>query len=318
MLASPRHSRAPAPEQGRAAKTPATAVTKRALLIERLGGPLNNLTPEIRSFGYEVLRAADAHAGANLISSLRRLSLVLINGATLRTDPARFVGAIKEHHPDLPILWLADETKSGQPPPDKLEFVSDDLEKLRARIARIVHEGFYSAEFIRKVMACAQGVVRDFGLPDTASEPCIKSSLSTLSEVTAFILFYGGGLAGHVLLSASVGDLSTVYRQQFRGATSFGHDDLEDFLGEVSNCMVGQIKALVPTGAEDCRIGLPHFIRGINAGFRYKAGTPSLAIDFGGGGNRLQFELCIHRFDGGAGRADESEGSMKAGIVTFL
>jgi hypothetical protein len=297
---------------------PPSPVTRRALLVERLGGPLNALTPSIEKLGYEVVRASDAHAITRLVSSLRRLSLVIINGSSVRIDATRLVGAIKDLHPDLPVLWFESEAKSGGALPTKIDFVCSDVEKLGAHIARIVHEDFYSPALILQVIESAQAVLSEFGWKAAASGPCIKSSLTTLNEVTSLIFFWGSGLAGHMLLSASAGDLSRMHGLQFPKAPATGQDDLEDFLGEVANQILGQIKGWLNLDEGDARMGLPHFIRGAGTGFRYKAGMPSLAIDFSSEGQKLQVELCMHRFDSEVPRPGERAQQLKRGVLTFL
>jgi hypothetical protein len=296
--------------------TPARAeVTKRALLVERLGGPLNALTSKIERLGYEVLRASDANAVAGLVGSLRRLSLVVVNGEALRADPVRLVGAIKERHPDLPVFWLQADRAAA---PKKVDYVAPDLDKLEARIGRLVRESFYSPAFIRAVVSGGQTVFEDFGASTVASEPCIKSSLTSLSELTSFLFFHGTGLAGHTILSASEGDVGSLYRAQFPKAQAVGQDDVEDFLGELTNRIGGQIKRCVDPDAGECRMGLPHFIRGVGAAFRAKAGTPAVAVEFVSEERRFQMELCLHRFDHAMIRADESHPGMKPGALTFL
>jgi CheY-specific phosphatase CheX len=289
--------------------------TKRALLVERLGGPLNALTAKIERLGYEVLRASDANAVTGLVGSLRRLSLVIVNGDGLRADPARLVGAIKERHPDLPILWLQADRAAA---PRKVDYVSSELDKLEMRLDRMVSETFYSPSFIRAVVAGAQAVFEDSGAIMQASEACIKSSLTSLNELTSFIFFYGPGLAGHTILTASEGDVASLYRKKFPKAQATGQDDIEDFLGELTNRIGGQIKRCLDPDAGDCRIGLPHFIRGAGASFRYKAGTPALAVEFVSDERKFQMELSLHRFDHATIRADENRTAMTPGVVTFL
>jgi CheY-specific phosphatase CheX len=262
-----------------------------------------------------VLRASDSNAVAGLVGSLRRLSLVLVNGESLRSDAVRLVGAIKERHPDLPVLWLQADRAAA---PKKVDFVATDIEKLEGRLDRMVRETFYAPAFVRAVASGAQSVFADFGAPAQPSEPYIKSSLTSLSELTSFIFFYGEGLAGHVLLSATAGDVASIYRTQFPKTQTLGQDDIEDFLGELTNRIGGQIKRCVDPQTGEYRMGLPHFIRGVGTAFRYKAGTPALALDLVSDERKFQMELCLHRFDHGMIRAADSQSGMQSGVITFL
>ena len=47
-------------------------LVRHALLVERIDGPLNELTPSLRAYGYQVMRASDARAidGDPVASSL--------------------------------------------------------------------------------------------------------------------------------------------------------------------------------------------------------------------------------------------------------
>lgn len=306
------HSRRTKRPPAAAQPTPSSGDTaKRALLVERLGGPLVSLTAELEREGYEVLRASDSNAVTGLVGSLRRLSLVVVNGESLRLHPVRLIGAIKERHPDLPVLWLQG---SGPTAPPKVDYVVADLKMVGATIGRMARQTFYSPSFVRAVVSGAQGVFADLGAPAVPSEPCIQSSLTVLSELASFILFYGPGVSGHALLTASAGDVASVYRAQFPKAQA-GEDDFEDFLGEMTNRVSGQIKRCM---APDARMGLPYFIRGAGTAFRTKAGTPALALEFVSGDRRFQMELCLHRFDHAVIRAGEASTQMPTGVVTFL
>jgi hypothetical protein len=101
-------------------------------------------------------------------------------------------------------------------------------------------------------------------------------------------------------------------------ADAVGEDDIEDFLGEVTNRIGGQIKRCVDPGTGECRMGLPHFIRGAGATFRHKAGTPALAVELASGQRKFHMELCLHRFDHGMISAADGPPAMEPGVVTFL
>jgi len=282
--------------------------------VERLGGPLVTLTREVERLGYEVLRASDSNAVKGLVGSLRRLSLVVVNGESLRLDPARLVGGIKERHPDLPVLWLCANRSAA---PAKVDYAATDLKSIEAYIGRTAHESFYSPAFVRAVVSGAEDVFADFGAPAVPSKPCIQSSLTVLSELASFVLFYGAGLSGHALLTASTGDVASVYRTQFPKGQA-GEDDFEDFLGEMTNRVSGQIKRCMDTNTRECRMGLPYFIRGSGAAFRPNARMPALSLELTSGERRFQMELCLHRFDNKSIRSADSASQIPAGVVTFL
>jgi CheY-specific phosphatase CheX len=294
------------------------AATRRALVIERLGGPLNDLTPTIQALGYEIVRAGDASTLVRLVGSLRRLSVVLVNGDVVRAEPVRLVTTLKERHPDLPILWLQAKSKLPAHLRTKIDWIGEDIQKLESRIVRMGRSDFYSPKFIDNVIASTQAVLADFGWQVQPSDPCIKSSLSTLREVTAFLHFYGATLTGQVLASASMGDVDRIYRQHFPSATPAGRDDIEDFLGETANQIAGQIKRFLPEDVADCRMGMPYFIRGDGAGFRRKAAAPSLIVEFNGSDQKMQFELCLHGFEDKRPPLDDGEHGLKPGVVNFL
>jgi hypothetical protein len=288
---------------------PLSKVIKRALLIERAGGPLITLTPCLERSQCEVMRTADVKTVAALVRDLRRLSMALVNGSSLRSDPLSLVRTIKDQHPDLPILWFTEDgaTLKGRPA-QKVELVGSDLVKLEATLAARMRDGFYSQPFVEHLKSLAKAVLSDAHLPGDPAEICIKSSLTALSELNVFISFNGRGFAGHLVLSSTMGDLRLGYARQFPDGHAAGHDDLEDFLGETANRLMGRLKQSIEGDDGDSRIGAPTFVRGAGAGFRHKAGGPTLAIDFGNGAERLQLELCLYRFDDwalGAGRSQE-------------
>jgi hypothetical protein len=146
----------------------------------------------------------------------------------------------------------------------------------------------------------------------------VKANLSELSEINAFLAFYGARLSGHVVLSASAGDLTAAYRGRFPRVKFPGTDDLEDLLGEIANQIVGQLKRSIQLDGAECKMGMPYFIRGDSASVRYKADVPSLSIDFGNGTRKLHLELCVHRFDGGTIIDGPVSAHLKPGSIQFL
>jgi CheY-specific phosphatase CheX len=293
------------------------AVTKRALLVERVGGPLSGLTPIIQACGGEVSRAADARTAETLAARARRLWLVAINGDFVANDGDRLVASIKTQHPDLPILWYCADPK-GAAGIRKLDLVTNDLKQLEARISCLMREEFYSAGFVQQVLAGVRGVLNGFSIDVQASDPGVKSTLTELSEVNAYLPFSGPRVSGHVVVSTSIGDLTSAYRNLFPRNKFPGQDDLEDLLGEIANQVVGHIKRCIQLEGTDCRMGLPHFLRGQAASLRHKVGAPSLCVEFSNKTQKLYLEICIHRMDGVA-VAEASEGDhLRPGAFKLL
>jgi hypothetical protein len=293
-------------------------VAKHALFVERIGGPLNDLTPRMAELGFQVVRASEAQAVSSLIKSLRRLCLVAVNGDSLKVGAPQLIAGIKTQHPDMPVLWLSKDRVAGRALASKVELVTDDVQKLEAWVAKVAQAHFYSPSFVEQLIGDMQGVLGAFSLPTRAGEACVKSSLTSLNAVNALIFFSGDALSGHVILSASLADLSLAHRTQFARAPFAGQDDLEDLLGEAANQIVGHVKRLIESPTAECRPGLPHFIRGDGASFRHKAGAPSLVVEFGNGGQKLYFELCVHRFDGAGVRVENAVQHLKSGVVNLL
>ena len=100
-------------------------IVRHALLIERIDGPLNELSPSLRAFGYQVMRASEGQAIAGFVRSLKRLSLVVVNGDTLKTDAVQLVGSVREQHAEVPILWFAADGRLPRIPGARVELVTD-------------------------------------------------------------------------------------------------------------------------------------------------------------------------------------------------
>lgn len=297
-------------------QAPASNATRSALVVDRVGGPLTSLTTHLERLRYEIMRAHDARGVAAMVRDVRRVSLVIVNGTSIRTDAAQLVRSIKDHHPDLPIVWFTEDADSLVP--QKVEVIAGDLKKLESRIAGLVNDGLYSNEFIQEFKGIAISMLRDFRLPDTASACHIKSSLTKLSEANAFVFFGGRYFAGQITLGTTFHDLQRAYCQVFPKERSPGYDDLEDFLGEASNRLVGRLKQSIERHGFDCTVGPPYFVRGSDASFRCKAGGPALAMDCSSGSERLQLELCLYRFDDRT-RSDASKVDTTApGELKFL
>jgi|GEM_PF-5152722 len=276
---------------------PATssAVTKRVLLVERVGGPLLALNEYFEGQRVEVLRAPDARSLSVLIKDMRRMSAIVINTESLRGDVLSLVPSIKEQHPDLPILWFVEGTTPSKLP-RKVDLVGPDLKKVQAALAVALRDTMYSSLFVSRFSALCVSTLEQYRLPATPEATYIKASMSSMSEVNAYITLTGRHVSGHVLLCSTSSDVRQAYCQQFPRERTPGSDDLEDHLGEAVNRVVGRLKRMVDRD-EDCVVGVPYFIRGEAACLRHKAGAPSLAFEFSNGNERLQLELCLYRFD---------------------
>jgi CheY-specific phosphatase CheX len=245
--------------------------------------------------------------------------MVVVEGTTVEKDAASLVATIKEAHPDMPIAWFTSDPKSVHRLGTKVELVTGDAEQLEAWLAPLSPKQYYSAEFVSRVVNDLQGVLAEFNLPTRTAEPCVKSGLSRLSEINAILLFSGEGIGGHVILSASSGDLLRAHRNQFPRASFPAQDDLEDLLGEVANRAVGQLKRTLRGMGPDFRTGLPHFIRGENASFRHKAGVPAIGLVFSENTRKVLVEVCVSRLDVQGGAIPRSnEPQMVPGVINVL
>jgi CheY-specific phosphatase CheX len=298
-------------------KPSAGVLAKRALLVERVGGPLSSLTPIIQACGCEVSRAADARTAVMLAERARRLSLVTVNGDFVANDGGWLVTSIKTQHPDLPILWYCSDPKAATPS-RKLDVVTSDLKQIESRISCLMREEFYSPGFVHQVLGGIRTVLNQFGIDALASDPGVKSSLTELSEVNAYLPFSGPRVSGHVVLSTSIGDITAAYRTQFPRNKFPGHDDLEDLLGEIANQVVGHIKRSMQLDGTECRMGLPHFLRGEGASLRHKVGAPSLCVEFSNRTQKVYVELCIHRLDGITITEAPAGDHLKPGAIKLL
>jgi hypothetical protein len=291
-------------------------VTRHALFIERIAGPLNDLSPLMKTLGYQVARVSDPEAVGKLLRMLRRLSVVVINCDTLKADCAQLVTMVKNQHPDLPVAGFTREPNSRLLPKAKLEFVTSELDAMQNWLASRVQGEVYSAALVRRLLVDFQALLRSFGMPTQPSEPCLKSSLTRLNEVNAFVSFGSERVSGHLILAASVSDMTTAYRTHV-GRTRFpGHEDLEDVLGEVANQAIGQVKRAI--GADSSRSGLPYFVRGEGAALRHKAGPPSLQFEFKQSGARVLIELCVRSMDGGTIHVADGVSQVTPGELTLL
>jgi CheY-specific phosphatase CheX len=294
------------------------AIKKHALVVDRPGGPLGAIASLVRDDGFEIARVSNVRGAVDLVGSARRLSVVVVNGEVVGAEGRWLISSIKEQQPDLPILWFAQDLSRGVPPA-KIEAATASVQELSGLMMDVAREDFYSASFVSELTKDIQFVLAEFGVPTQAGQPCIKSNLVSLGEVNTFIAFTGEGAAGHLILSASSGDLTRPFRTKFPHIQFPGQDDLEDYVGEIGNHLGGLLKRVIElSGVVECRIGLPHFIRGSGASFRHRAGVPSLALSFGDETGRLAIELCIYRFDRTLAATTGSEQQIRPGQFNLL
>jgi CheY-like chemotaxis protein len=289
---------------------------KYALLVERVDGRLNDLNPVLKRLGYQVVRAAETQAVAGLLRSLRRLSLIVVNGDTLKGDSAELFVTIKQLHPELPVAWLTSNLAATRPPSAAPELLTDDLKKVEEWLSRRVREELYSARLTQKLVVGFQRVLTTLGLPSRASEPSLRLTRSTLGEINALILLCAERLSGYLIVSASRVDLTQAHRAQLPRALAPTDEDLEDLLGEAANQLTGEVRRQVDLGGLSAP--LPHFLRGVGCSHRHKAGAPSLAIDFSKREQKLNVEICIHRRDGNAVQGSVEGTSLRVGELNLL
>lgn len=293
------------------------SLVKQALFVERLGGPLNDLSGNLEPFGYEAVRAAEPQAVEGLIRSLRRLSLIVVNGETLKTDASTLLGAMRGQRPEVPVVWFGVAPKPARNDVKPPDFVTQNMKELGERIVRQIGEEFYPQSFVSQIVSGTQKVLGGFELPTRALDPVIRSGATVLSELNALLFFSSERLAGHVLLGASATDLAKGARSA-SGKGRASEDELEDLLGEVANQVAGQVKRCLGANAAEYRLGLPYFVRGTAATFRHKAACPSLAIIFANGPQRLNFELSLQSLDGASLSLGRPENHLSAGELNFL
>ncbi len=292
-----------------------SSAAKYVLLVERVDGRLNDLGPSLKRLGFQVVRAAETQAVSGLLRSLRRLSLVMVNGDTLKGDALALHATIKQLHPALPLAWLVSDAGAARALGSGPELVSDDLKKLEEWLTRRVREELYSPRLIQKLLSGFQNVLTALGLPARAAEPTLRVSLGALAEVNALMFLFADSLSGYLVVSASEADLGQAYRAQFPKAAPPRVEELEDLLGEAASQMVGELRRQVDI--DGLTTPFPHFVRGAGAQHRHKAGAPSLAVEFSKREQKLNLELCLHRRDGSAIRAGELA-SWPAGELTVL
>ena len=292
------------------------SLVKQALFVERLGGPLNDLGCSLEPFGYEAVRAAEPQAVEGLVRSLRRLSLIIVNGETLKTDGTSLLGAMRGQRPEVPVVWFgpAPRPRNDVKPPD---FVTHDMKELGDRIVRQIGEEFYPQAFVSQLVSATQKILGGFDLPTRPLEPSIRSGATQLSQLNAFLFFSSERLAGHLVLGATAADLAKGTRGQPNKLRA-NEDELEDLLGEVANQVAGQVKRCLGANASDYRLGLPYFIRGAAATFRHKAACPALSIAFANGPQRLNFGLSVQSLDGTSLSLGRPENHLSAGELNFL
>lgn len=289
-------------------------LVRHALLVERIDGPLNELAPSLRAYGYQVTRASDGRAIDGYVRSLKRLSLAIVNADTLKTDSGQLIASIRELHPELPLLWFASEVRYTKPPGEKLDLFSE-VQQIENWLVQRARGELYSQDFVQKLVTVSQEVFDQFSLPTNPSAPRLTRGLCTLGEVNAFVFLSGEKLGGYLVLGSSVADLSLAVHSQFSRRVPAA-EEFEDLLGEAANQIMGQLKNSFAGG--DCRVGLPHFVRGAGALFRHKSAAPALAVVFAKREQKLCLELSFHRFDGAPLRLESVAPEREPGSLQFL
>ncbi|MBV9945624.1 MAG: chemotaxis protein CheX [Myxococcales bacterium] len=294
-------------------------IKKYVLIVDAPGGEIARGAGELKALGYEVAQANGFAAAIQAVRRLDRLSLVVVNCEDVPSGYESFMASVRALHPNLPVLLLGDARAVvakflKQPGAAEAE---STMELLKNDATKLLREEFYRTDLVLEVTDAAHRVLREFGVETLRSEPYIKSNLTSLGEVNALLGFSGEGLAGHLILTASVENALTLHKKYIPGHESPEYDDLEDLLGEIANRVLGGIKRVFESRALHFKVRTPVFIRGPEASYRSKGAAPTLAIEFSDTDGLLRLEFCADRMASARIAPIEAK-FLEAGEITFL
>lgn len=132
------------------------------------------------------------------------------------------------------------------------------------------------------------------GLPIEIGGAELRPDESTVTS----IVHIDGAWHGAVLLQCPMSLAALLAKEMFRGDGEASLEEVGDALGELSNVVAGNIKALLP---EPCAISLPTIARGSNYAISVIGTRPVTTSRFTCGGGTIVVALVQRSTDVGSG-----------------
>ncbi len=305
------------------------SIRKHVVLVDEHGGPLAGMAPRLKELGFQILLVSDPNLLFETIRDVRKYSLVVINGAVIGRAATSFVSAIKEQHPELPVLFTSEAGAPVEFHAQKPDVVFSGpvlADTINEQAIRLLRESLYPNSIVDALKTIAAGTLSSFGRFTVSKDPFLKASRTLLLSFNAVIPLTGSDhMAGHLLVSAKEEVLRSCYSGLFNSAP-VSIEVLEDLVGEMSNMMSGGIKAFIEKKGTSLLIGVPTFIRGQHVSFRRGITTPSLTVGAtcqtanskAPSGEDLFVELYFERVNPGIFDAKAESSLLESDEITFL
>ena len=260
---------------------------RQVLIVEQPGGPLGEL---IASFSGNLLDAhvvADAPAAVAALSEQPLVSLVVIDDTLGDDAGARLLGAVKDQHSEMPVLWTSTHTlrlpvsPMGRAPDLYLEHPVTP-QTFEDAVSQLLKQHFYPAALAERLgQSCVEAVRSAFGVELAVVNTCLRANRTALGSVAALVPFVGPRISGRVSVSSTEATLHGVHRCAF-GHDAGDDDALHDLAGEYANLVAGQLKSLLSQHELGFTLGTPIILLGGSMMVAQRASQPGFLLTLDG------------------------------------
>ena len=259
--------------------------TKYILLVGMPGGRLSTSAEVLKGIDYQVLQVPALDPALKLVDHFPHLSLVLIEEEVGLQGGRSFVNNVKEHHPNLPIIWAC----AGQQPSVVFDQVEPDIilpcnfepTELRKESHGLLCEHFYPSYVIQELVASGNSVlVNSFKTSTSITDPALKTTQKLFGDTNALVTFSGDRIAGHVVVSANQKHLAALYQRIMPGIAHVSKEEGGDLAGEIGNQILGRFKQFFQKYSRPFALGLPIILYGSDLAIGYSTRRPTLMIGF--------------------------------------
>lgn len=268
---------------------------KFVLIVATDASPLHAVEVPMADLGYRVARATSCEAAVAAIVDAPRLSAVLIDGGL--EGALSVLAEVTNRHGGLPVIWwqqAASRPSFTERKPSAIFTGPLDVGEVVARTDRHFCDEFFPPSVVQSFYNAANSVLATtFQVAVDLGEPWTEFSESLPGDAAALIGFGGTEVAGHVLVIGTRAHLAALAREIGLDEGDGDRRLAIDVLGELSNQIVGQVKASSAKLMGDVQLGLPYVMLGEHIDLHFGTTKPfvRMLVSVAGGDIFVDFAL---------------------------
>ena len=281
---------------------------KYVLVIATPDSALAAVAKDLSGFEFRVTLARTEQAGMDFIDNAPDISLVAVDGASV-SDPSKFLYRLRDHHRDLPVMWLADPqnqaTFRGEPPNVMLQTPLDS-EAFRTQANALMFDDFYPKTIVHGLLSSGNAVLATgFEVPVECGDPWLKLTERLAGNVHAYIPFMADSALGHLMAGGDLAALAGLGEHLGFDLDEGARQVAIDVAGEIANQVLGRMKSDCPDALQNVRMGVPIVWVGEAIDAHFSSKKPNLVVEFETQFGAVYLDFGLHAFTAGEGAEEE-------------